>query len=171
MTSLPDYVEYQYSPPQPFRSLFPMASEDCIDLLQRLFTYDPRSRISAQQALEHRYFLTEPVPTKPHLLRRPPPRSEGPPELQSPAEPFVFSPPNKARRVQLFGGDIRTAGEAHQESNPQDFRDQGTPADTIMAPMSSDPNTAHRPTLSSTDRTHLKRKLDMNLALQQTPHG
>jgi hypothetical protein len=24
---------------------------------------------------------------------------------------------------------------------------------------------------NSTDRTHLKRKLDMNLALQQTPHG
>jgi cyclin-dependent kinase 7 len=54
MTALPDYVEYQYSPPQPFRSLFPTASEDCLDLLQRLFTYDPRSRISAQQALEHR---------------------------------------------------------------------------------------------------------------------
>ncbi len=95
------------------------------------------------------------MPTKPQLLRRPPPRSEGPPKLQSPAEPFVFSPPNKARRVQLFGGDIRTAGEANRESSPQDFRDQGTPADTIMAPMSSDPNTAHRPTLNRYQQTCL----------------
>lgn len=54
MTKLPDYVEYQYSPPQSFRSLFPQASEDCIDLLQRMFTYDPKQRITAQQALEHR---------------------------------------------------------------------------------------------------------------------
>ncbi|CAK9212297.1 unnamed protein product [Sphagnum jensenii] len=174
MTALPDYVEYQYSPPQPFRSLFPTASEDCLDLLQRLFTYDPRSRISAQQALEHRYFFIEPAATRPQLLRRPPPRPEGPPkplELKSPTEPFVFSPPNKARRVQLFGGDIRTAGEANRESSTQDFRDRGTPADAIMVPMSSDPKTALRPTLNSTDRTHLKRKLDMDLALQHTPRG
>jgi cyclin-dependent kinase 7 len=83
----------------------------------------------------------------------------------------VFSPPNKARRVQLFGGDIRTAGEANRESSTQDFRDRGTPADAIMVPMSSDPKTALRPTLNSTDRTHLKRKLDMDLALQHTPRG
>lgn len=57
MTSLPNYVEYSYSPPQPFRTLFPQASEDCLDLLQRMFTYDPRQRISAQQALEHRQLL------------------------------------------------------------------------------------------------------------------
>ena len=56
VTRLPDYVEYQYCPPQSFRSLFPQASEDCLDLLQRMFTYDPKQRITAQQALEHRYY-------------------------------------------------------------------------------------------------------------------
>lgn len=54
MTALPNYVEYSYAPPQSFRSLFPQASEDCLDLLQRMFAYDPKQRISAQQALEHR---------------------------------------------------------------------------------------------------------------------
>lgn len=55
MVYLPDYVEYQYVPGQSFRTLFPMASDDALDLLSKMFTYDPKSRISAQQALEHRY--------------------------------------------------------------------------------------------------------------------
>ncbi len=106
-----------------------------------------------------RYFFTEPAATRPQLLRRPPPRPEGPPkplELKSPTEPFVFSPPNKARRVQLFGGDIRTAGEANRESSTQDFRDRGTPADAIMVPMSSDPKTALRPTLNRYQQNFLR---------------
>lgn len=169
MTALPDYVEYQYSPPQPFRSLFPQASEDCLDLLQRMFTYDPKQRISAQQALEHRYFKTEPSATPPHMLRRPsrpenPPR---PPELQSPSGPIVFSPPNKARR--LFDGDIRTAGEANRDGYARDQKDGGTPTDLITIPMSIDPKTNLRPTLNSSDRSYLKRKLDMDMALMHTP--
>jgi serine/threonine protein kinase len=54
MPYLPDYVEYQYVPAPPLRSLFPMASDDCLDLLSKMFTYDPKARISVQQALEHR---------------------------------------------------------------------------------------------------------------------
>lgn len=55
MIYLPDYVEYQYVPGQPLRTLFPMASDDTLDLLSKMFMYDPKSRISAQEALEHRY--------------------------------------------------------------------------------------------------------------------
>lgn len=55
MVYLPDYVEYQYVPGQPFKTLFPTATDDCLDLLSKMFTYDPKARISAQQALEHRY--------------------------------------------------------------------------------------------------------------------
>lgn len=55
MVYLPDYVEYQYVPAPPLRSLFPMASDDALDLLAKMFTYDPKNRISVQQALEHRY--------------------------------------------------------------------------------------------------------------------
>lgn len=55
MVYLPDYVEYQYVSGPPLRSSFPMASDDAIDLLAKMFAYDPKSRISVQQALEHRY--------------------------------------------------------------------------------------------------------------------
>lgn len=55
MVYLPDYVEYQHVPGQTLRTLFPMASDDCLDLLGKMFMYDPKARISAQQALEHRY--------------------------------------------------------------------------------------------------------------------
>ncbi|KAL8488056.1 hypothetical protein ACS0TY_024364 [Phlomoides rotata] len=55
MVYLPDYVEYQYVSGQPMRTLFPMASDDALDLLGKMFAYDPKARISAQQALEHRY--------------------------------------------------------------------------------------------------------------------
>lgn len=55
MVFLPDYVEYQYVPAPPLRSLFPVASDDALDLLAKMFTYDPKVRISVQQALEHRY--------------------------------------------------------------------------------------------------------------------
>lgn len=55
MQYLPDYVEYQYVPGQPLRQLFPMASDDALDLLSKMFMYDPKARISAQHALEQRY--------------------------------------------------------------------------------------------------------------------
>lgn len=57
MVYLPDYVEYQFVPAPPLRSLFPMASDDALDLLSKMFTYDPKTRISAQQALEHRSLI------------------------------------------------------------------------------------------------------------------
>ena len=55
MVYLPDYMDFQYVPGQPLRMLFPMASDDALDLLSKMFNYDPKARISAQQELEHRY--------------------------------------------------------------------------------------------------------------------
>jgi serine/threonine protein kinase len=59
MTYLKYYVQEKYISAPPLRSLFPMASDDALDLLSKMFTYDPNARISAQKALEHRYcFIT-----------------------------------------------------------------------------------------------------------------
>ncbi|CAI9773713.1 unnamed protein product [Fraxinus pennsylvanica] len=103
MIYLPDYVEYQYVPSQSLRTLFPMASDDALDLLSKMFTYDPKARISAQQALEHRYFSSVPPPTKPASLPRPPPKKESASfkvlDFNSQVGPTVLSPPRKSRRL------------------------------------------------------------------------
>nr|CAN60748.1 hypothetical protein VITISV_009013 [Vitis vinifera] len=103
MVYLPDYVEYQFVPAPPLRSLFPMASDDALDLLSKMFTYDPKTRISVQQALEHRYFTSGPLPTEPAKLPRPHPKRESlntrVSDFNQQEGPTVLSPPRKSRRV------------------------------------------------------------------------
>lgn len=102
MVYLPDYVEYQYVPAPPLRTLFPVASDDALDLLSKMFAYDPKARITAQQALEHRYFTSTPAATNPASLPRPPRKGETNPKVPEfyPNEgPTVLSPPRKQRRV------------------------------------------------------------------------
>ncbi|PWA35427.1 cyclin-dependent kinase D-1 [Artemisia annua] len=100
MIYLPDYVEYQFVHGQTLRTLFPMASDDALDLFSKMFAYDPKARILAQQVLEHRYFSSGPPPTEPALLPRPPPKKDSMDSKPSEFGPTVLSPNlRKTRRV------------------------------------------------------------------------
>ncbi|KAM0950991.1 putative protein-serine/threonine kinase CMGC-CDK-CDK7 family [Dioscorea sansibarensis] len=172
MVYLPDYVEYQFVPAPPVRSLFPMASDDALDLLSKMFTYDPKARISAQQALEHRYFSTVPAPTKPTLLPRPIRKGESANQKATdvmPQEgPVVLSPPRKSRRIMGFEGNTHHLGKVGEQV--WDGKHMGEPSNQSgEMPMSVDlgaifgSRPAPRPTLNSADRSHLKRKLELDL--------
>ncbi|KAF3437230.1 hypothetical protein FNV43_RR19983 [Rhamnella rubrinervis] len=169
MVYLPDYVEYQYVPAPPLRSLFPMASDDAIDLLAKMFTYDPKSRISVAQALEHRYFSSAPLPTDPNKLPRPAPKRES---LNSKAldfnpleGPTVLSPPRKSRRViperECFEANKSDdlVGEIRQAAGENTSRNEPVPMSMDFSIFGAKP--PNRPTINSADRTHLKRKLDL----------
>lgn len=171
MVYLPDYVEYQYVPGQSFRTLFPMASDDALDLLSKMFTYDPKSRISAQQALEHRYFFSGPLPTEPAALPRPPPKKESVNskvrDFSTQDGPTVLSPPRKSRRVMPNREGLE--GNAYftdrMDDHDNDIR-QAAGERSERADMSLDftvfgTRPPARPTINSADRTHLKRKLDL----------
>ncbi|CAI9773712.1 unnamed protein product [Fraxinus pennsylvanica] len=171
MIYLPDYVEYQYVPSQSLRTLFPMASDDALDLLSKMFTYDPKARISAQQALEHRYFSSVPPPTKPASLPRPPPKKESASfkvlDFNSHGGPTVLSPPRKSRRVmpQREGFEVNTHQldkiDEHGNENRQAAgeRSEHVPMSLDFSVFGMKPPT--RPTINSADRSHLKRKLDL----------
>ncbi len=44
-----------FMPKVPFQRLFPQANPDALDLLDKMLAFDPTSRISVEEALEHRY--------------------------------------------------------------------------------------------------------------------
>ncbi|KAI4341518.1 hypothetical protein MLD38_026231 [Melastoma candidum] len=159
MLFLPDYVEYQYVPAPPLRSLFPMASDDALDLLAKMFIYDPKNRITVQQALDHRYFTSAPFPTVPEKLPRPAPKQES--KVSDLEGPTVLSPPRKSRRVmpepEGFEGNMHHSDQAN-EVKPGDTSRSGPMSLDFSVFAARPPN---RPTIKSAERSHLKRKLDL----------
>ncbi|CAA7030295.1 unnamed protein product [Microthlaspi erraticum] len=105
MIYLPEYMEFSYTQAPPLRTIFPMASDDTLDLLAKMFTYDPRQRITIQQALDHRYFSSSPSPTEPGKLQIPASKGDAlepkgsSEQNQHRSSPAVLSPPGKIRRV------------------------------------------------------------------------
>ncbi|KAF2068451.1 hypothetical protein CYY_010221, partial [Polysphondylium violaceum] len=68
VTCLPNYIRFTEHPATPFKQLFTAANDEAIDLLTKLLTYHPLSRISAEEALRHPYFTTGPKATDPKDL-------------------------------------------------------------------------------------------------------
>jgi len=64
--------KYQSRFEEKFGGLDPMAK----DLLRKLLMMDPEKRISADDALDHEYFWTEPLPATPEMLPKYPPSHE-----------------------------------------------------------------------------------------------
>jgi len=63
MIHLPAYVTINSSPRIPLKSLFTAASQDALDLLEKLLVYNPLYRLSTRGALEHSYFTNKPIMT------------------------------------------------------------------------------------------------------------
>ncbi|KAF9671345.1 hypothetical protein SADUNF_Sadunf12G0037600 [Salix dunnii] len=169
---LPDFVEYSSQIAQPWRKLCPTASDDALDLLSKMFTYDPKSRISVQQALEHRYFTSIPLPTDPAKLPRPAPKREShnPRTSDLHEGPTVLSPKRKARRVmpdrEVFDGNANQVDKIDQQGGEIRWAAGDNTSRNEQVPMSVDfsifgAKPMSRPTINSADRSHLKRKLDL----------
>lgn len=59
------------------------ASDDALDLLANLVTFDPRKRMTAAEALGHPYFKNAPKPSEASRLPKPPIRAHNPLKLQA----------------------------------------------------------------------------------------
>ena len=67
---LPTYMPFEPRPVPDFKSLFPAASSDAVDLCKKMLAFDPSQRITATDALAHPYFSNQPEPTKGEELPR-----------------------------------------------------------------------------------------------------
>ena len=60
---LESYTPFKGGPPITIKKKFEDFSEECKDLLEKMLVLDPNKRISANEALKHPYFTTEPLPS------------------------------------------------------------------------------------------------------------
>jgi cell division cycle 2-like protein len=59
------------------RTSFPYLTENGLDLLSKLLAYDPKSRITATEALSHPFFKESPVAKHPDMFPSFPSKSAG----------------------------------------------------------------------------------------------
>ncbi|PRP79997.1 cyclin-dependent kinase D-1 [Planoprotostelium fungivorum] len=84
---LSNYIKFQPAPAPPLKQLFTAATNDALDLLSQFFKFNPLSRITAQEALKHPYFSSEPAPLHPSKLKLPSSPEEESNKRQLPLDP------------------------------------------------------------------------------------
>lgn len=57
-----DQISFKEREPVPIREVFPSWSPEAADLFQKFIVYEPGKRISAREALNHKWFFTAPIP-------------------------------------------------------------------------------------------------------------
>ena len=62
MKALPSYMEMKADRTYTLQTVFSAASEDALELMQSCFEFNPSKRCNATQALQSRYFKSEPYP-------------------------------------------------------------------------------------------------------------
>ncbi|KAK8858786.1 hypothetical protein IAR55_003016 [Kwoniella newhampshirensis] len=92
-TQLPDYHELGSYPKNPWWNMISSIGKEGQDLAREMLRYDPPTRPSAKQALQHRFFSSYPRPTPPIALPKPlaelRPRALAPDETKG--KPFLGS--------------------------------------------------------------------------------
>ncbi len=53
VSSLPDYVSFKIFPGTPLEHIFSAAGDDLLELLQGFFTFNPLTRTTATQVIQH----------------------------------------------------------------------------------------------------------------------
>ncbi|KDN47953.1 putative KIN28-cyclin-dependent ser/thr protein kinase [Tilletiaria anomala UBC 951] len=117
MKHLPDYVQIEKFPKQHMSMLFTAANADTLDLLSRCLTFNPHSRITADEALLHAYFRNAPAPT--HYTMLPIKSSLSSATNDKTADHLLLSDSgvNNARRQAAAGSDaVRLRGAANGAS-------------------------------------------------------
>ncbi|KAL4858043.1 Cyclin-dependent kinase D-1 [Chlorella vulgaris] len=75
LRNMPAFVEFQQTPAPGLRKIFPAsvvgASDEALDLLSRMVSFDASQRISAADALNHRWFRSDPLPSSLDQLPKP----------------------------------------------------------------------------------------------------
>eukprot|EP00834_Sanchytrium_tribonematis_P004220 NODE_195_length_13287_cov_0.482484.p6 type:complete len:309 gc:universal NODE_195_length_13287_cov_0.482484:4538-5464(+) len=61
---LPKPLNLKESPGVDLKALFPSSPNDCLDLMRRMFEFNPNNRLSATDCLKHSFFVNQPRPTK-----------------------------------------------------------------------------------------------------------